>query len=98
MNLLLDKLQLDKEEFKFQFQSHPEYPSALAFSDTLNFMGIRNIPYVLDKEYWQYFPNEFITIYQNNFSLIENHKTVIKSFSDKEENISEKNLLKHRAV
>lgn len=95
MNLLLDKLQLDKEEFKFQFQSHSEYPSALAFSDTLNFMGVRNIPYALDKEYWQDLPNEFITIYQNNFSLIENHKTAIKSFSDKEENISEKNLLKH---
>jgi hypothetical protein len=34
---LINYLKLDKQEFIFQFNSHPNYPSALAFSDTLNF-------------------------------------------------------------
>lgn len=95
MNIILNKLQLDKEEFKFQFQSHPEYPSALAFSDTLNFMGVRNAPYSLEKEYWKDLPNEFLTIYKNNFSLVQKQSNSIKIFSDKEESISEQDLLKH---
>ena len=37
MDLFFNKLKIPKEEFLFQFQSHPNYPSALAFSDTLNF-------------------------------------------------------------
>ena len=36
---LINHLKLDKQEFIFQFNSHPNYPSALAFSDTLNFYG-----------------------------------------------------------
>jgi hypothetical protein len=45
INMIFDKLinylKLDKQEFIFQFNSHPNYPSALAFSDTLNFMGVK---------------------------------------------------------
>lgn len=45
------KLKSEKNEFLFQFQSHPNYPSALAFSDTLNFLGVKNNAYNLEKEY-----------------------------------------------
>ena len=55
---LLKYLNLDIDEFLFQFQSHPNYPSALAISDTLNFLGIENSAYELDKEYWSEIPNE----------------------------------------
>lgn len=47
---LLNHFKLDKPEFSFQFQSHPNYPSALAFSDTLNFLGIKNDAYELEKK------------------------------------------------
>ncbi len=33
----------DKEEFLFQIQSHPDYPSLLAVSDTLHFFKINHI-------------------------------------------------------
>ncbi len=44
-------LEIQDKEFFFQFQSHPAYPSALAFSDTLNFLGVKNDAYELEKEY-----------------------------------------------
>ncbi len=94
-NLIL-KLKLDKQEFVFQFQSHPNYPSALAFSDTLNFMGFKNDAYNLDKECWHELPEEFITIYKNNFALIKNigqEKYTI--YSKTTENISKENLFKY---
>ena len=67
---LLSAFQLNQKEFSFQFQSHPNYPSALAFSDTLNFLGVKNEAYNLDKEYWEELPQEFITIYNKDFALI----------------------------
>ena len=63
------KLKSEKNEFLFQFQSHPNYPSALAFSDTLNFLGVKNNAYNLEKEYWGELPEEFITIYNHNFAF-----------------------------
>lgn len=33
---------IDKNEFEFQIQSHPDYPSLLAISDTLSFFNIDN--------------------------------------------------------
>ena len=65
------KLGHNFEEFLFQFQSHPNHPSALAFSDTLNFLGIKNDAYELEKEYWDELPKEFITLYNNNFALVQ---------------------------
>ena len=62
MNTFFTKLDISKNEFNFQFQSHPNYPSALAFSDTLNFLGVKNDAYELEKEYWGELPSEFIVI------------------------------------
>ena len=53
---ILNNLKLNKEEFLFQFRSHPDYPSILAFSDTLNFMGIKNDAYEIDKADWHDLP------------------------------------------
>lgn len=71
LDSLLHKLKLDSKEFLFQFQSHPEYPSALAFSDTLNFMGVKNQVYQVEKEFWNELPNSFIALYKNEFNLVE---------------------------
>lgn len=90
MNLhkLIDYFQVDKREFLFQFQSHPNYPSALAFSDTLNFLGIKNDAYELGKEYWEELPEEFITIYKDNFALVHRNGNQAKIFADKEETVT----------
>ncbi len=96
--MLLDKLinylKLDKQEFLFQFNSHPNYPSALAFSDTLNFMGVRNDAYELDKEYWDELPEEFITIVDNSFSLVKKSGAQYSIYSDKAKTLNKEELHK----
>jgi len=89
---LLHALNLEQKEFSFQFQSHPNYPSALAFSDTLNFMGIKNEAYNLEKKYWKELPEDFITVYNDNFALIKRINSSFKVFSDDEKYISEEEL------
>lgn len=79
---LTEYLMVDKKEFFFQFQSHPNYPSALAFGDTLNFLGVKNDAYELEKEYWEELPQEFITIYKNEFALIKKETNKTKVISD----------------
>ncbi len=37
-----ENVTIDQNEFVFQAQSHPDYPSLLAFSDTLHFFNIQN--------------------------------------------------------
>ena len=95
LDKLINHLKLDKQEFLFQFNSHPNYPSALAFSDTLNFMGVRNDAYELDKEYWDELPEEFITIVDNSFSLVKKSGTQYSIYSDKSKTINKEQLHKN---
>jgi hypothetical protein len=37
-----EEILLDKSEFLFQIQSHPDYPSLLSIADTLSFFKINN--------------------------------------------------------
>lgn len=91
---LLDYLSLNREEFSFQFQSHPNYPSALAFSDTLSFLGVKNEVYELEKEFWNELPDEFITIANDKFSLLKKDKENYKVFSEDEKIFSKEELHK----
>ena len=92
---LLEYFDLNKQEFLFQFQSHPYYPSALSLSDTLNFMGVKCDAYELDKEYWQELPKEFITIYKSEFALVKNiGQNNYTIYSETTENISKEELYK----
>ena len=92
---ILDYFKVENQEFSFQFQSHPNYPSALAFSDTLNFLGIKNNAYNLEKKYWNELSEEFLTIYKDKFSLVVKEKEQYKIYSDEEICISEKELLEN---
>lgn len=91
---LINYLKLDKQEFIFQFNSHPNYPSALAFSDTLNFMGIKNDAYELDKEYWDELPEEFIAIVENSFSLVKKSGNSYSVYSEKAKTLDKEELYK----
>ncbi|WP_312341385.1 vitamin K epoxide reductase family protein [Chryseobacterium binzhouense] len=87
-----NKIKISKEEYLFQFQSHPSYPSALAFSDTLRFMGIKNDAYELDKEYWDELPYEFITFLDNSFSFVQKKNNEFIIYSDKIESLTKEEL------
>jgi len=89
---LIDYFRLDKQEFYFQFNSHPNHPSALAFSDTLNFLGIKNDAYELDKEYWNELPEEFMALVDNSFSLVKKKGNDFTIYSDKIKTLNQKEL------
>ncbi|ASW74798.1 ABC transporter permease [Chryseobacterium piperi] len=94
LDKLINYLKLDKQEFLFQFNSHPNYPSALAFSDTLNFLGVKNDAYELDKEYWDELPEEFIAIVDNSFSLVKKAGAHYSVYSDKSKTLNKEELHK----
>lgn len=92
MDLFYDKLKISKEEFLFQYQSHPNYPSVLAFSDTLNFLGVKNEGYEIDKENWNELPKQFITVYDNKFTLVEKLNDGYLINNEKSEKVSVEKL------
>ncbi len=89
---LIDHFKLDKQEFYFQFNSHPNYPSALAFSDTLNFLGLKNDAYELDKEYWDELPDEYMALVDNSFSLVKKKGSDFTIYSDKVKTLNKEEL------
>jgi hypothetical protein len=52
----------DKREFLFQIQSHPDYPSLLAISDTLSFFKINNLATRLENEDLAHLPDNFMAL------------------------------------
>lgn len=92
---LIEHFKLDKQEFYFQFNSHPNYPSALAFSDTLNFLGLKNDAYELDKEYWDELPEEYMALVDNSFSLVKKKGNDFTIYSDKVKTFNKEELYKN---
>lgn len=92
MDLFYTKLKISKEEFLFQYQSHTNYPSALAFCDTLNFLGIKNDVYEINKDRWDELPNQFITFHNNKFTYVEKLDSEYLIYTDKAEKLSKLKL------
>ncbi|MET7035875.1 vitamin K epoxide reductase family protein [Elizabethkingia miricola] len=96
---LIHQLKLDKEEFYFQFNSHPDYPSALALSDTLDFFRIENDAYEIEEDIWGELPDKYVAIVkqdgQGKFTLVQRTKDGYDLFSDKKYHYSEKEFLEN---
>jgi thiol-disulfide isomerase/thioredoxin len=60
--LLAENIQIDLEEFTFQAKTHPDYPSVLAYSDTLHFFGIGNKAVRLSHTELEALPQQFIAL------------------------------------
>ncbi len=57
-----EEIIIDEKEFEFQIQSHPDFPSLLAISDTLNFFDIKNEVIRVEKTELDILPNYFIAL------------------------------------
>lgn len=55
-----DGILVDKNEFLFQMQSHPDYPSLLSISDTLHFFRINNGTFRIESSEIHLLPKRFI--------------------------------------
>lgn len=58
------------EDFDDLFQSHPNYPSLYAITDTLNLLSIENITVRVPKEQIEELPKEFLAIYKNQLVIV----------------------------
>ena len=63
-----EAIDVDKTEFLFQIQSHPDYPSILAIADALTFFDIQNGVIRVDVSDVEFLPNRFLCFLNN-----ENH-------------------------
>lgn len=57
-----EEIIIDESEFEFQIQSHPDFPSLLAISDTLNFFDITSGAIRVEKTELDVLPNCFIAL------------------------------------
>lgn len=57
-----ENIRIDFEEYKFQTETHPDYPSLLAFSESLSFFKVDNIATRIPKDQWGNLPNRFIAL------------------------------------
>lgn len=66
----LDKenINIDKEEFLFQNQSHPDYPSLLSIADTLSFFNIDNVVIRVEVSDIDLLPNRFVAFLNEEMS------------------------------
>lgn len=57
-----ENINIDQDEFTFQVQSHADYPSLLAVSDTLSFFNIDNLATRIDFEDIIHLPERFVAL------------------------------------
>lgn len=63
-----ENIYIDKEEFAFQIQSHPDSPSLLAISDAFSFFKISNLATRIDIEDIIHIPDHFIALLKDEES------------------------------
>ena len=56
------KINIDSDEFQFQLESHPDYPTLLSFVDTLDFFNIPNVATKIDFENIDNLPDDFVVL------------------------------------
>jgi len=55
-------ISINKQEFTFQVETHPDYPSILAYSDALSFFNIENIVFKAEQNQLDILPDTFLTL------------------------------------
>ncbi|WPO90259.1 thioredoxin domain-containing protein [Chryseobacterium sp. HR92] len=69
--LNLIDIHIDKTEFEYQLNGHPEFPNILSFSDTLHFFNIDCSIYEIEEEDVDLLPENFLSINEGDFKLEE---------------------------
>lgn len=68
-----ENIAIDKSEFLFQVQSHPNFPSLLAISDTLNFFTIDNGAISVASSEINLLPNRFIALLRDDDNFTQSY-------------------------
>ncbi|NRS89750.1 putative membrane protein [Flavobacterium sp. 7E] len=74
-----------KSEFEDLFQSHPNYPSLFAITDSLDLLSIMNMAVKVPKEQLVELPDFFLAIFNQGLVLVSKMGTEISIFTEKGE-------------
>lgn len=93
-----EEISINKSEFEFQIQSHPDYPSLTSTADTLSFFNIDNSALSVQKSEIDLLPNRYLawlSIEGNRlqFYLIEKKDAFYECLQDKDRRILSKKEL-----
>lgn len=69
--LLENKYQNKISEFEEAFNSHPNYPSLFALTDSLAIVGVDNVAAKVDKEELANLPNTFLAILKDGLNFVQ---------------------------
>jgi uncharacterized membrane protein len=60
-----ENIRIDFEEYKFQTETHPDFPSLLSFSESLSFFNVDNIATRVPKDQLDNLPDRFIALIES---------------------------------
>lgn len=81
--LVINHFASQKESFRDLFQSHPNYPSVFAITDTLDMLSIKNIAVKIPKEQLLELPNSFLAIFKEGLVLVTKLITEVVIYPEK---------------
>lgn len=67
-----EDIEIDFDEFQFQVESHPDYPSLLSFSDALSFFNIKNLSTKIPFHQLELLPDSYIALLNNDLAFVQN--------------------------
>lgn len=83
-----------KESFEELFNSHPNYPSVYAITDTLDLLAIENIAVKIPKEQFHDLPEQFLTFLNKEFVLVtKSHQKIAVETQSKKKSLSSDDFL-----
>lgn len=92
---------IDKNEFLFQMQSHPDYPSLLSVADTLSFFAVLNGIIRVSFSDLENLPNRFVTLLKEGndkpeFCFIEKKEEYYFCYKNNKSNKISQSLLEQQ--
>lgn len=77
------KIHINRNEFKHQVESHPDYPSLLSFSDALSFFSIYNMAIRASHNDLNSLPHAFLTMLSTTSKREKQHLSFIRRCKEK---------------
>ena len=75
--LSLNNFKSQKKQFEDLFQSHPDYPSLFAITDTFDLLSIENAAVKISKEQLIELSDSFLAVYKQNIVLVTKDRDTI---------------------
>lgn len=83
--LIVNNHQEKIKEFEDAYNSHPNFPSLFALTDSLNLVNVENIAARVDKVELENLPSQFLAMIEDELFLVKKHNSKIVLLDNKKE-------------